>query len=143
VLGYRIAVPVTIDGGAEGRYLAYSDPVTGATLAVRQMNLFASGTCCITASIAIRRGRGSDRPAPLAHVMLDGAPQTTSASGLVSWGDNTSQTVATSVVGDLVVIVNKASGGMLSTAQLTLSAGGQVIWDRPPSSRTMPRCRPT
>src|SRR4029079_5126085 len=40
VLGYRIAVPVTIDGGADGRYLAYSDAATGDTLAVRQLNLY-------------------------------------------------------------------------------------------------------
>jgi fungalysin metallopeptidase (M36) len=129
VLGYRIAVPVTVDGGAEGRYLAYSDPVTGATLAVRQMNLFASGTLLYHGVDRYPARPRIDRPASLAHVRLDGAPQTTSPSGQVSWGDNTVQTIATSVVGDLVVIVNKASGGMLATAQLALSAGGQVIWD--------------
>jgi len=129
VLGYRLAVPVTIDGGAEGRYLAYADPVTGETLAVRQMNLFASGTVLYHGVDRYPARPRIDRPASLAHVTLGGAPQTTSPSGQVSWGDNTTQTVATSVVGDLVVIVNKATGGTLATAQLALPAGGQVVWD--------------
>jgi len=129
VLGYRIAVPVTIDGGAEGRYLAYADPATGATLAVRQMNLFASGTVLYHAVDRYPARPRIERPAPRAHITLDGAAATTTTNGQVSWGDNTPQTVATSVVGDLVVIVNKAGAGTLATTQLALAAGGQVIWD--------------
>jgi uncharacterized protein (TIGR03382 family) len=129
VLGYRIAVPVMIDGGSDGRYLAYTDPATGETLAVRQMNLFAFGTV-LYHGIDRYPGRPRiDRPAPLAHVTLNGAPETTSSLGQVSWPDNTSQTVATSVIGDLVAIVNKASGGVLATTQLSLAAGGQIVWD--------------
>jgi hypothetical protein len=131
ILGYRIAVPVTFDGGAEGRYLAYSDPATGEILAVRQMNLFEAGTVLYH---GVDRypdpGRQRiDRPASYAHVTVNGAPQTTSPAGQVSWGGSASQTVATSVVGDLVAIVNKASSGVLATAQLPLAAGGQVVWD--------------
>ena len=129
VLGYRIAVPVTVDGGADGRYLAYSDPATGETLAVRQMNLFELGTV-LYHGIDRYPGRPRiDRPAPYAHVTLNGAPQTTSPAGQVSWGGSASQTVATSVVGDLVAIVNKAGSGVLATAKLPLAAGGQVVWD--------------
>jgi MYXO-CTERM domain-containing protein len=129
VLGYRLAVPVTIDGGAEGRYLAYSDPATGETLAVRLMTMFASGSVLYR---GVDRYPGKPRiarPAPRAHVTLNGAPQTTSPIGQVSWGDNAARTLATAVVGDLVAIVNKASGGVLATAQLSLAAGGQVVWD--------------
>jgi hypothetical protein len=129
VLGYRIAVPVTIDGGLDGRYLAYSDPTTGETLAVRQMNLFASGTVLYHGVDRYPARPRIDRPAPSAHVTVNGAAQTTSLAGLVSWADNSSQLVATSVVGDLVAIVNKASGGALATAVLPLAAGGQVVWD--------------
>jgi hypothetical protein len=129
VLGYRLAVPVTIDGGADGRYLAYVDPATGETVAVRQMNLFASGTVLYHAVDRYPARARIDRPAANAHVTLDGAAQTTSSAGLVSWGDSSTQTVATSVVGDLAVIVNKASGGALATAMLPLTPGGQLVWD--------------
>jgi len=131
VLGYRIAVPVTIDGGLDGRYLAYCDPATGEPLAVRQMNLFSSGTVLyrgVDRYPDVARPR-IDRPAPDAHVTLNGAAQTTSVAGLVSWADSSSQLVATSVVGDLVAVVNKATSGTLATVQLPLAAGGQIVWD--------------
>jgi len=82
VLGYRLAVPVTIDGGADGRYLGYADPATGEVLAVRQLNLYASGTVLYH---AVDRYPGPlrtriDRPAPGAHVTLNGASKTTSTT---------------------------------------------------------------
>jgi uncharacterized protein (TIGR03382 family) len=132
VLGYRLAVPVTVDGGASGRYLAYSDPATGEVLAVHQMNLFSTGTVLYHAIDRYPARPRIDRPAPLAHVALDGVMQTTSAAGQVTWdgvGPNPTITVTTSVVGDLAAIVNKASGGALVTAQLPLAAGSQLVWD--------------
>ncbi|HEU4728710.1 MAG TPA: hypothetical protein VFT22_12490 [Kofleriaceae bacterium] len=131
VLGYRLAVPVTIDGGAAGRYLAYSDPVTGETLAVRQMNLFEAGSGTVLYH-AVDRYPGLqrvDRPAPLAHVTVGGVAETTSTAGLVTLADGNQQLVATSVVGDLAAIVNKASGGVLATTQLLLAPSGQIVWD--------------
>lgn len=132
VLGYRIAVPVMIDGGADGRYLAYSDPSTGETLAVRPMTMFATGTVLYHGVDRYPARPRVDRAAPLAHVTLNGTPQTTSLTGQVSWADSTPPnmaTMATAVVGDLVAIVNKASGGALATTQLSLAPGGQVVWD--------------
>jgi hypothetical protein len=93
------------------------------------MNLFASGTVLYHGVDRYPTRPRIDRPAPSAHVTLDGTAQTTSPAGLVSWGDNSSQTVATSVIGDLAAIVNKASGGVLATALLPLAAGGQLVWD--------------
>jgi len=134
VLGYRVAVPVTIDGGAAGRYLAYSDPATGETIAVRQMNLFTFGTVLYHAvdryPVPADPARPRiDRPAPRAHITLNGAAQTTSATGQVSWGDDSAQSVATSAVGDLVAVVNKATNGVLATALLSLGPDGTVVWD--------------
>jgi hypothetical protein len=129
VLGYRIVVPVTIDGGADGRYLAYCDPATGEALAARQMNLFELGTVLYHGVDRYPGRPRIDRPASSAHVTLNGTPQTTSPAGQVSWSGSAPQRVATSVVGDLVAIVNKAAGGVLATAQLQLAAGGQVVWD--------------
>jgi hypothetical protein len=131
VLGYRIAVPVTIDGGADGRYVAYSDPSTGETLAVRQMNLYASssGTVLYHGVDRYPARPRIDRPAATAHLTVGGAAQTTTHDGLLSWPDDNARMVATSVVGDLVAVVNKATGGILATTQLSLLAGGQIVWD--------------
>jgi hypothetical protein len=130
VLGYRVAVPVTIDGGAAGRYLAYADAATGETLAVRQMNLFASPTGTLLYHGVDRypaRPR-IDRPAALAHVTVGATAETTAHDGTLALPDTTPQTVTTAVTGDLVAVVDKDSG-TLATTQLPLTAGGQAVWD--------------
>src|SRR6185503_12670217 len=81
VLGYRIAVPVTIDGGADGKYVAYSDPVTGETLAVRQLNLYSTGTLLVHSVDRHPALPRIDRPAARVHVKLDGVAQTTTLAG--------------------------------------------------------------
>jgi hypothetical protein len=128
VLGYRIAVPVTIDGGAAGRYLAYSDPASGALLAVRQMNLFTVGTLKYRAVDRYPARPRIDRPAPRAQVRLNGAPQTTSDAGELTWTGADAQTVSTAVVGDLVEVRNKADDGVLASTELALTEAG-VVWD--------------
>jgi hypothetical protein len=129
VLGYRIAIPVTIDGGADGRYLAYCDPATGEPLAVRQMNLYATGTVLYRSVDRYPGRQRIDRPAPRARVMLNNIPQTTTTTGQLSWSDTNPQTVVTSVVGDLVAVVNKGVGGMRSSTQLSLDENGEAVWD--------------
>jgi hypothetical protein len=104
VLGYRLARPLTIDGGAEGRYLAYADAATGTILAVRQLNAYAEGV--VNYKVVDRypeKGR-QDLPAKRAHVLVNGAQQTTSAAGLVSWADGEAS-IQTNVTGDLVTVV--------------------------------------
>jgi hypothetical protein len=129
VLGYRVAVPITIDGGASGRYLAYGDPATGAILAVQQMNLYSTGTLLYHAIVRYPALPRVDQPAPRAHVLLDGAPQTTTATGQLTWDDAGSHTVTTAVVGDLVAVVNKGTSGTLASTPLVLAPGGQAVWD--------------
>jgi len=130
VHGYRIATRMTIDGGADGRYLAYVDPATGAVLAVRQQNFYATGTV-LYRGVDRYPARGRvNRPARRAFVMVGGAAQTTSSNGVVSWTPDAPQTVTTGVNGDLVAIVNKAGGGGPNpAAQLQLLPGGQLVWD--------------
>jgi uncharacterized protein (TIGR03382 family) len=130
VLGYRVARPVTIDGGAEGRYLGYADVATGAILAVRQLNTYASGVVRYhTVDRHPARAR-IDRPAPRTHVMVAGTPQTTAPDGTVTWSPDTGLSITTAVVGDLVAIVNKATAdGPLAVAQIMLQPGGQAVWD--------------
>ena len=129
VLGYRVAVPVTVDGGADGRYLAYADAATGETLAIRPLTMYAVGTVLYHAVDRYPALPRRDVPAPRVHVTLGAVPVTTSAAGQVTWGDSTPQSVATAVVGDLVAVANRAPQGVLATAQLTLAAGGNIVWD--------------
>jgi len=129
VLGYRLATRLEIDGGTEGRYLAYVDPSNGAVLAVHQQNSFATGTVQYR---GVDRHPGKpriDRPAKRAHVVVGGTPQTTTVDGSVSWSSELAETVTTAVVGELVAIVNLSTAGTLATTQLSLSPSGNTIWD--------------
>jgi hypothetical protein len=130
VLGYRLARATTIDGGYDGRYLAYVDVATGAPLAVRQLNTYATGT--VLYNVVDRyplAGRSRiARPAPRALVQVNGAAVTTTMTGVVNWSPESPASVLTSVTGDLVTIVNKA--GMASaTATHGLAPGDSLIWD--------------
>jgi cysteine-rich repeat protein len=131
VLGYRLAVPVTLDGGADGRYLAYADAATGETLAARPLTASATGTVLYRAVDRYPGRPRVDRPAPRAHVTVGGAPTTTTTGGQVTWTGGASQQVATSVIGDLVAVSNRANAGMgaLASAELSLAASGAAVWD--------------
>jgi hypothetical protein len=131
VLGYRLARPVTIDGGAAGRYLGYVDVATGAVLAARQLNMYATGTVLYS---AVDRYPSASRPriprpAQRAQITVAGAAQTTSILGTVTWSPDTPTTVQTSVTGDLVTVVNKADGNGVATAALVIAPGDQLVWD--------------
>jgi hypothetical protein len=129
VLGYRLATPLEINGGAEGRYLAYVDPATAAVIAVHQQNTYANGTVLYR---VVDRHPGKPRidlPAQRAQVKVGGAPQTTTTGGAITWSPDVAQTVDTAVVGDLVTIVNKSTAGLLATAPLSISPGGSTVWD--------------
>ena len=129
VLGYRLAAPLQIDGGADGRYLAYVDPSTGAPLAVQQLNRYATGTLrYLAVDRHPLRGRRAV-PAHRAHVAVASVPQTTTSDGGLSWPPDAPQPVDTAVVGDLVSITNRGPTGTLATAQLSLSPGGVALWD--------------
>ncbi|MDX2092316.1 MAG: hypothetical protein SFX73_30915 [Kofleriaceae bacterium] len=130
VLGYRITRPLTIDGGVEGRYLAYADVATGEVLAVHQLNAYATGTL-VYRGVDRYPGRPRiDIPAPRAAVTVDGAPQTTTPTGMLTWGSEAPVSVATAVVGDLIQVINKNdSEGILASALLTLAPNGTAVWD--------------
>ncbi|HEY4176634.1 MAG TPA: MYXO-CTERM sorting domain-containing protein [Kofleriaceae bacterium] len=142
VLGYRLARSVEIDGGVDGRYLAYADVASGAILAVKQQNLYATGTV-LYKTVDRHPGRPRvDRPVPLAHIQVDGADATTAADGTVEVGAGA--TIATSVVGDRVKVVNQnfmenTPPGPLATTDLTLAAAGSVVWDETASDANDPQ----
>jgi len=109
ILGYRIARPTTIDGGADGRYLAYVDITTGEPLAVRQLNAYATATVLYNTvdRYALPNRPRTTAPAPRAYLRVNGADVTSSMAGSVMWSPDSPTSVETSVTGDLVTVVNK------------------------------------
>lgn len=128
ILGYRVATPIELDAGSTGRYLAYVDPATGAPIAVRQQNMYDTGTL-VYRSVDRYPGRGRvDQPAPLAHVLVDGVTATTGSDGSVAVPP-AGGTVTTAVTGELVTVFNIASNGVAAVASLPIPAGGTARWD--------------
>ncbi|MEO6774203.1 MAG: hypothetical protein ABI467_14485 [Kofleriaceae bacterium] len=127
VLGYRLATPFTIDGGAEGRYLAYVDPASAGVIAVQQLNDYATG---VVEYLGTDRYPGRGRvayPAPRARLTVAGLAETTDDVGTATW-DGTAQTaVATTTDGDLVGIADSLNP--LGTATFALDPGGTLVWD--------------
>jgi hypothetical protein len=128
VLGYRLVAPLTIDGGAHGRFTGYMDLSTGQVVAVQQRNMYADGTVRYR-GVDRYPGKGrTDVAASRAKVLIDGVPTTTSPLGAVSWGAAATVSVQTSVEGDLVKVINKADG-VAASAQFSLAPGGALLWD--------------
>lgn len=129
VLGYRAARPLTLDGGAAGRYLAYVDPASGAPLAVVQLNAYATGRVRYR-SVERYPGRGRvDLPAQRAQLLVNGAPQTTDAAGQVTLADTGTQAITVGVAGDLVIVKNLLAPMAAASATLAVTPGGEAVWD--------------
>ena len=130
VLGYRFVTPMTIDGGADGRYRAYLDPGSAGVIAVHQLNSYATGTV-LYHGVDRYPGRGRlDLPAQHAHEVVNGAAETTDVAGALTWSPDAAASVETVVVGDLAQVHNNAmTGGMPATAMYSITPGGQLVWD--------------
>ncbi len=127
VLGYRVARPLTVDGGKDGHYLAYAD-ATGAVLAVRRLDHSATGSLVFNGVDRYPEKGRVDRPAPRDFITLDGTAVTTDPTGAVTWAGTNTQTLVPSIRGDLVGVVNQSTGGMPTTT-LSLDPGGSARWD--------------
>jgi cysteine-rich repeat protein len=126
VLGYRVAIPVEVDGGAEGRWQVFADPATGSPLVRRSLTRFGAGTVAFD---AVERWRGRPRrnfPAPRLDVTVGGTSVTTGADGGVTWSGGAAVTVTTSVTGPLVDIDNRA--GEAGRTELSVTDGGMGVW---------------
>ncbi|MEP6864665.1 MAG: hypothetical protein ABJE66_28850 [Deltaproteobacteria bacterium] len=128
VLGYRLASPFTIDGGADGRYLAFIDPGSAGVIAVQQLNDYAAGVVQYLGTDRYpARGRVA-YPASRAHEMVAGVAETTDQGGGVTWDDSLGSSVTvTTTDGDLVTIVDGINP--LSAGTFTLDPGGTLVWD--------------
>jgi hypothetical protein len=125
----HVAVPMTIDAGADGKYLAYVDPETGAILKTESLLQYATGKLLYrTVDRHPLRGR-VNKPAARAHVAVSGSAQTSALDGTVTWTPDAPQTLSTAVVGDFVQMENQGSTTDLASAQLSIDPGGQAVWD--------------
>jgi hypothetical protein len=129
VLGYRVVRALEIDGGADGRYLAYADAADGTIVAIRQQNVYATGTLQYRSVDRNPMRARYDAPAIRTHVQVSGVTQTTNEAGVVSWDGTGAQTVTTAAIGELARVVNKAMGGVSAAASLSLGSGGIAVWD--------------
>jgi hypothetical protein len=126
ILGYRVVTPITV-ASQQGHALAYADAQTGALVAIRGTDSWATGT--VNLSIV---DRNPTRPrktfaAPRMEVTVNGSTLTTDEDGKVSWAGNAAQTLGTNARGDLVNVVTKT--GTAATATLSLAAGADATWD--------------
>ncbi|MBV8761126.1 MAG: hypothetical protein JO257_27770 [Deltaproteobacteria bacterium] len=129
VIGYRLVRPMTVEGGADGRFEGYVDVHTGEVIAVRSLNLYAAGTVLFH-GVNRYPGRGYlDYPAPRAHVTIGATPETTSQGGNVTWSPDGTVALAVQPDGDLVTIVNKAAMGVMAMASLSIAPNGSAVWD--------------
>ncbi len=128
VLGYRVVSPITIDGGADGKYLAYVDR-SGAPIAVHQQNHYSTG---VLEFLGIDRypmkGR-VPRPAPLDIVTLGGMMQTADAAGTLTWSSSDPQPLMPTLSGTYVTIQNSGVTAMQATTSLTIAPAQTVVWD--------------
>jgi MYXO-CTERM domain-containing protein len=126
VLGYRVAVPVEIDGGSAGRWQVFTDPASGEPLVRRSLTRFGAGTVAFD---AVERWTGRPRgvfPAPGLTVSVGGTNATTGADGGVTWSGASPVTVMASVVGPLVSVENRA--GSVAQTSLSLTDAGMGVW---------------
>lgn len=130
VLGYRLAVPVEVDAGADGAWLVYAEPRRGEPLVRVARTHWATGTVTYDAPIRWPGGGRQDFPARRTNVTVDGFPATTAQDGVVTWGREQSVSLVTGLVGDLVAIYNLAGGGETApaTRALTIAPDGTARW---------------
>ncbi len=108
VLGYRVAVPVDVDAGADGAWTVYADPRSGEPLVRVARAHFATGTVVYDAPVRWPGTGRQDYPAVRAGVVVDGASVFTAADGLVTWTPDASVSLMTTVIGQQVALYNLA-----------------------------------
>jgi hypothetical protein len=126
---FRLAVPMTIDGGADGKWRSYVDPASAEIIASESLLHYTAGKVLVrTVDRQPLRGR-LDKPLPRAKVTAAGVETITGADGAITWAPEGPTTIVPSVVGDRVVIENKAASGLLVSATLPIDPNGTAIWD--------------
>ena len=129
VLGYRVAVPVDVDAGRDGRWLVYADPSSGEPLVRVNQLRRAEGTLVYDVPVRYPAGGRTDLPAGQVDVIIDGAGTTTTAGGGLTWNREQAVPLVTSVVGTLVEVHHTGDLDALeATRTLQISPAGQARW---------------
>ena len=126
---FRLAVPMTIDGGVDGKWLAYVDPANTELVASESLIHYTTGKLLFRSLDRQPLGGRVDKPAPHLHIKVNGMDQTTSADGSLSWTPDAPATITTSVAGDYVEIVNKGVAMAPASTMLSIDPNGTAVWD--------------
>lgn len=128
ILGARVVVPQQVTSPQFGSWTVYSDPSTGAAMALQSHSLYANGRVLYNVPVRYPGKPRASLPATRMKVTIGGTEVVTSGTGAVTWSPDSPQTLITSLTGELVTIVNK-SGMAVASATLTISPGQDAVWD--------------
>lgn len=126
---FRVGVPMTIDGGADGKWLAYVDPTSAEIITSESLLTYTSGTLLFKSVGRQPLGGRVDKPAPRLKIKVNNTDVATSADGSFSWTPDAPATITTSVTGDFVDVINKGVAMAPASTMLTIDPNGTAVWD--------------
>lgn len=124
-IAYHAVDVVEVSGKPGERWRVYRDP-SGRELARESLIMTGTSTLHYNAGIRHARGARKDFAVPAANITVDGSPITTGTDGSFSWTGTAPASVAPSLDGTYVRVVNQA--GAAATATLTAQSGQPVAW---------------
>ena len=125
---YATVIPVVVDSESpRGRWDVFVDVATGAPVARVQTLKFGMGTVYYNAPVRGPSGTRQDYPAYEARLLVNGQMVTTTAAGVVNWGNNNPAAVTLRALGDQWDVNNDS--GQDAQAMQNLNNGGSVTWN--------------
>lgn len=135
--GERVVLPIVRGPGdltyrvadvfdAPARHADVYVALDGTPLAHRSRAHHATSTLLFDIGLRHAAGPRTQVPAPELAITVDGTPATTGLDGGFTWGTDVAATVAPSLAGARVTIVNEA--GPVATTSLTAQPGQPVAW---------------
>jgi cysteine-rich repeat protein len=115
-----------VDVVDDGHWRVYRD-ARGREIARESRIMDATATLKYSAPVRHPGGARDDFAAPLANITVNSVATTTATNGLFTWPGTAAATVAPSVTGTYVRVINQA--GAAATASLTAPPGGTATWD--------------
>jgi MYXO-CTERM domain-containing protein len=126
---YRVAEVVEAESvSGAGTWQVWIDAQNASPIARKSTLHFATGKLLFDVPDRYPGSTRSDKPAPAADVLVNGMATTSGPDGSISWTGTTAATVAPSLTGPLVNVLNMAGTG--ATDSLTLQPSGTVTWSK-------------
>jgi cysteine-rich repeat protein len=126
VYGYRVAVAVDVDAGADGRWTVFADPASGAPLVRRQDARFAIGKIEYDAVVRYPDGDRHYVGAARVKASVNGQAQSSTTDGSVTWNGTAPASVTAGTEGDLVTVIDAKTPSTATTG--TLAPDGVLQW---------------